>query len=227
MTIIARNLKISTLQRKIKDVKEKIKHRIRVKKEITEDFETKKNTSDFVWVGGFHGRSTDLRTPEPSSKRKLSYSEDDDGESEDDLEDVLSPATIALQMAWYRNFHIRFFEDEVKIRSPAKKFCHPGFVGDRRCNTMSSSTPLKFSAQIKNFRDFFEAPQVPDFKIYDDYHYPSSPLARDLDYRNLIPGHTPAPPLPPRQVTRPPPPRVFRPVRRSLSYEHLHNSYLL
>ena len=217
MTIMARNLKISTLQRKIKDVKEKIKHRMRVRKEITEDFETNKNTSDFVWVGGFHGRNTDPKTPEPSSKRKLSYSEDDDVESEDDLEDVLSPATIELQMAWYRNFHIRFFEDEVKIRSPAKKFCHPG----------SSSTPLKFSAQIKNFCDFFEAPQVPDFKIYDDYHYPASPLARGLDYRNLVPGHTPAPPLPPRNMTRPPPPRVIRTVRRSLSYEHLHNSYML
>ena len=116
MTIMAKNLKISTLQRKIKDVKEKIKHRMKVKKDIKEEFESKNNTSDFVWVGGFHGRNADPKTPETSAKRKLSYSEDDEEESEDDLEDVLSPATIELQMAWYRNFHIRFFEDEVKIR---------------------------------------------------------------------------------------------------------------
>lgn len=224
-----KNLKISTLQRKIKDVKDKIKQRMRAKKDITEDFESKRNTSDFVWVGGFHERNTDPKTPEPSSKRKLSYSsEDDAGESDDDIEDILSPATIELQMAWYKNFHIRFFEDEVKIRSPAKRLCHPAAVGDRRSATMSSSTPVNFSAQIKNFRDFFEVPEVPDFKIYDDYHYPASPLARDLDYRNLVAGHTPAPPLPPRNVARPPlPPRVFRTVRRSLSYEDLNNSYLL
>ena len=64
-----KNLKISTLQRKIKDVKDKIKQRMRAKKDITEDFESKRSTSDFVWVGGFHERNTDPKTPEPSSKR--------------------------------------------------------------------------------------------------------------------------------------------------------------
>ena len=230
MTILAMNLKIATLQRKFKGVKEKIKHRMKVKKDVAEELEADRNTSDFVWVGGFQGS----RKPEPriqelssSSKRKLSCSEED--ESDDDMEDVLSPATIELQMAWYKNFHIRFFEDEVKIRSPAKRLCHPRVIEDRRCNTISSSTPRDFSNQIRNFRDFFEVPEVPDFKIYDDYHSPASPAPPpSLEYRNLVPGHTPAPPLPPRNTTRPRPPRVFRghrEVRRTLSSGALQNSY--
>ena len=55
MTILAMNLKIATLQRKFKGVKEKIKHRMKVKKDVAEEFEADRNTSDFVWVGGFQG----------------------------------------------------------------------------------------------------------------------------------------------------------------------------
>ena len=83
---------------------------------------------------------------------------------------------------------------------------------------MSPAKPIDFSAQIKTFRAFFE-PNGPDFKIYDDYQYPQFPptpkpefLKRSAaaEYRNLVPGNTPAPPLPPRNISAPKPPVLYR-----------------
>ena len=148
------SLKLSTLQRKLNDVKKKLKGRMKIKKS-QDILEKKENPSEFIWIGGFQQRMP--RTPEPMSKRKLSFSDDDeDAESTDD-ENILSPATIELQMAWYKNFHLRFFEDEVTIRSPAKRFrgtntnieIHPH--GHRTAH-MSPAKPMDFSAQIKTFR---------------------------------------------------------------------------
>ena len=242
--------KLITLQRKMTDIKDKLRIRLKSKKPHPE-LEPNKNTSDFVWIGGFNLRTLP-RTPEPSMKRKLSFSDDDDEVSDDDDDDdVLSPATIQLQMAWYRNFHIRFFEDDVSVPSPSKKSKKEIKIPNR--GILPTSTPVPrpsdVQAQLKAFRHFFDpvhsGPKGPDFKIYDDYHYPSTPLLnRKSDYRNLVPGNTPAPPLPPRNFQKSRPPMVFRtykeasvdplklnfntvPLKKSYSTDCLQYSYLL
>ena len=98
------------LKMKLKEVRQRIKRRLRPAKRTQEDADT----SAFVWVGGFQpqrvaGPETRSRSPSPS----------------------LSPATLELQMAWYRNFSIRFFQDEVQPPSPAKRIqeIQPGQVG--------------------------------------------------------------------------------------------------
>ena len=250
---MTKSLGFSTLQRKLNDVKKKLKGRMKNKKEHN-ILEKNENSTDFVWIGGFQERLP--RTPEPLSKRKLSFSDDDeDTESEDD-ENILSPATIELQMAWYKNFHLKFFEDEVIIRSPAKKFrgadTNIEIQGNKhRLSPLSTAKQIDFSAQIKTFRAFFE-PNGPDFKIYDDYHYPEFPLnpkpgpvrrSAAAEYRNLVPGNTPAPPLPPRNISAPRPPILFRNYKEpkinldknhsslrktcSTSLERMNYSYLL
>ena len=210
-------LRFSTLQRKLNEVKKKLKGRMKVKKN-QDMLEKEENPSEFIWIGGFKQRLP--KTPEPMSKRKLSFSDDDeDAESTDD-ENILSPATIELQMAWYKNFHLRFFEDEVTIRSPAKKFrgANTNIEIHPRKQRLSPRKPMDFSAQIKTFRAFSE-PNGPDFKIYDDYYYPEFPPTPKPDlvrrnaaaeYRNLVPGNTPAPPLPPRNSLAPKPPVLYR-----------------
>ena len=153
---MTKSLGFSTLQRKLNDVKKKLKGRMRVKKE-QDILEKEENSSEFVWIGGFQKRL--LRTPEPLSKRKLSFSDDDEDTQSEDDENILSPATIELQMAWYKNFHLRFFEDEVTIRSPAKRFRESEKSIEiqsnrsQRLSAMSSSSePKDFSAQIKTFQ---------------------------------------------------------------------------
>ena len=244
---------MSTLQRKLMDVKKKLKEKMKNKKE-EEDFEPTKNSPAFVWIGGFQQKRI-AETPEPMSKRKLSFSDDDEDAASEEDENILSPATIELQMAWYKNFHLRFFEDEVTIRSTAKRFRESeksieiqSNRSQRQSAMTSSSEPKDFSAQINTFRSFFE-PNGPDFKIYDDYHYPEFPTTpkQDLarrrisEYRNLVPGNTPAPPLPPRNLAAPEPPAVYRTyrennlrldlnlnfIRKSYSLECLNYSYLL
>ena len=201
------------------DVKKKLKEKMMNKKE-EEDFEPTKNSPAFVWIGGFQQKRIP-QTPEPISKRKLSFSDDDEDAASEDDENILSPATIELQMAWYRNFHLRFFEDEVIIKSPAVKFRGADTKNEVKPNKhrpfpLSPAKQIDFSAQIKTFRAFFE-PNGPDFKIYDDYHYPEfpstpGPVRRSAaaEYRNLVPGNTPAPPLPPRNISVPEPPILFR-----------------
>ena len=190
------------LKMKLKEVRQRIKRRLRPAKRTQEDADT----SAFVWVGGFQpqrvaGPETRSRSPSPS----------------------LSPATLELQMAWYRNFSIRFFQDEVQPPSPAQRIqeIQPGQVG-RPSEGASTQT------QLRAFRAMF-----PDYKIY---HYHSPTPAPGPEYRNLVPGHTPAPPLPPRNPPRSPPPvrrTLFTthcnetPVRRSYSSECLNYSYLL
>ena len=257
---IMTNLRIATLQRKIKDMKEKLKGKI-LSKKPEEELESKENISDFVWVGGFQQQTLrPMRSVEPSSKRKLSFSDDDEelsDDTENDSDDDLDAATMELQMAWYKNFNLRFFEDEVVIRSPAKRIRNEQrrtslHKPSRLTSTPRQQKPVDPAAQIKAFRQFFEPAAVttaPDFKIYDDYNYPSTPLAvRKSEYLNLVPGNTPAPPLPPRNSQKPKPPMVFRSykepelrsqnnfkyftypqlsLQKSYSTECLHYSYLL
>ena len=211
-----KNRNISTLQRKIINIKEKLKDKIRSKKDNEQS--RKQDTPDFVWIGGFHQRlpPSSFETPRPLNKRKLSFSDDDESE-EESVDEMLSPATIELQMAWYKNFHIRFFEDEVKLQSPMKK-PKTQFSVQPTSTQKRSPSINEFSAQIRTFREFFEGPaHDPDFKIYDDYNYPSTPLLppRTSDYRNLVPGNTPAPPLPPRNAPIPRPPTVYRTYREA------------
>ena len=210
--VVNMDKKISTLQRRIKSIKDKVKDRMKKGKRDENLEVVNEDSSDFVWIGGFNHRT--LPTT-PKQKRKLSFSGDDDDESDEDDDMIMSPDTIELQMAWYKNFHIRFFEDEVQVRSPMKRQRQQLEIQH------STSTPLRkpsvneISAQIRTFRDFFDAPSAKlcqDFKIYDDYHYPTTPLLtrRSSEYRNLVPGNTPAPPLPPRNAPKPRPPTVFR-----------------
>ena len=64
-----------------------------------------------------------------------------------------------------------------------------------------------------DFKDYFCA--GPDFKIYDDFNYPDPDTPKhNADYKNLVKGNTPAPPLPPRNKDNPPP--VVRIQRRNL-----------
>ena len=199
------------LQRKIRQIKEKLKLKMKARKqespEMAETSEMPADTTDFVWVGGFQSKPV-ASTPEKTVKRKLSFTEDPTESEDEDLPLPLSPATIELQMAWYKNFKIRFFEDEVA--SPAKR--------SRRYSKEKSeqitSTPVHHSyntiqRELNTFKAFFEP--GPDFKIYDDYYYPefSSPVC-EVSYRNLLPGNTPAPPLPPRNEVRQPLPPVLR-----------------
>ena len=198
------------LQRKIKEIKEKLKLKILRPSPLSETPEMPWNTTDFVWVGGFQSKPQ-ASTPEKTVKRKLSF---DEGVSadDDDHPHEMSPATIELQMAWYKNFHIRFFEDEVS--SPAKRSRRHSKEGRKQQVT---STPIQdlekkgfnnVQREINTFKAFFEP--GPDFKIYDDYYYPSI-TSPDVSYRNLEPGNTPAPPLPPRNVKSSlPVPPVFR-----------------
>ena len=199
------------LHRKIKQIKEKLRLKMKARKPevlTAEPSEMPADTTDFVWVGGFQSKPA-ASTPERTVKRKLSFtsSQAESEEEEEDLPLPLSPATIELQMAWYKNFKIRFFEDEVS--SPAKR--------SRRLSKEKSeqitSTPVHQSystiqRELNTFKAFFEP--GPDFKIYEDYHYPTFPSPGEVSYRNLLPGNTPAPPLPPRNDGRRPLPPVFR-----------------
>ena len=214
-------------------IKEKLKLKMKARKqetsEMAETSEMPADTTDFVWVGGFQSKPP-ASTPEKTVKRKLSFSQDQAECEEEELPLPLSPATVELQMAWYKNFQIRFFEDEVP--SPAKRSRRQS----REAREHVTSTPLAqgyntIQRELNTFKAFFEA--GPDFKIYDDYYYPTftSPPG-EVSYRNLQPGNTPAPPLPPRNDCRlplplppvlrsfkqrnippPPPPLVFRSYR--------------
>ena len=193
-----------TLQRKIKEIKEKLRLKIKGQTAVETEAETPEmscDTTDFIWVGGFQSKGS-ATPPEKTVKRKLSFTEDQAPE--------MSPATIELQMAWYKNFRIRFFEDDVS--SPAKRSRRHSREEEKEQVT---STPIsglektsfnKVQREINTFKAFFEP--GPDYKIYDDYYYPevSSP---EVSYRNLQPGNTPAPPLPPRNGKTSLPP-VFR-----------------
>ena len=209
---------MTQLQRKIKQIKEKLKLKMmrqtEPQTELTETPEMQCDTTDFVWVGGFQSKTT-VRTPAKTAKRKLSFTEDNQQSEREEEDQPLesSPATIELQMAWYKNFRIRFFEDDVA--SPAKRSRRHSKEGRKEQVT---STPIlgcemksfnKVQKEINTFKTFFEP--GPDFKIYDDYYYPSLPSPQ-ADYRNLQPGNTPAPPLPPRneKVTLPPVLRAFK-----------------
>ena len=207
---------MTQLQRKIKQIKEKLKLKMmrqtEPQTEVTETPEMQCDTTDFVWVGGFQSKTT-VRTPAKTAKRKLSFTEDNQQSEREEEDQPLesSPATIELQMAWYKNFRIRFFEDEVA--SPAKRSRRHSKEGRKEQVT---STPIlgcemksfnKVQKEINTFKTFFEP--GPDFKIYDDYYYPSLPSPQ-ADYRNLQPGNTPAPPLPPRNDVRRPLPPVLR-----------------
>ena len=198
------------LHRKIKQIKEKLKLKMKARKpEIVaaEPSEMPADTTDFVWVGGFQSKPP-ASTPEKTVKRKLSFT-DSQGESEEEEEDLpLSPATIELQMAWYKNFKIRFFEDEVP--SPAKRSRRLTEKSEQITSTPVTQSYSSIQRELNTFKAFFEP--GPDFKIYDDYHYPSFPSPAGVSYRNLLPGNTPAPPLPPRNDRRPglPRPPVFR-----------------
>ena len=201
------------LHRKIIQIKEKLKLKMKTRKqetsEMAETSEMPADTTDFVWVGGFQSKPA-ASTPEKTVKRKLSFSQDQDECEDEDLPLPLSPATIELQMAWYKNFQIRFFEDEVP--SPAKR--------SRRQSKEKSehvtSTPVPpqgystIQRELNTFKAFFQP--GPDFKIYEDYYYPTftSPAAGEVSYRNLQAGNTPAPPLPPRNDCRLPLPPVLR-----------------
>ena len=210
------------LTRKIRQIKEKLKLKMKARKpespEMAETSEMPADTTDFVWVGGFQSKPP-ATTPEKTVKRKLSFTQDQtEPEEEEELPLPLSPATIELQMAWYKNFKIRFFEDEVATASPAKR--------SRRFSREKSehitSTPVvpqsynTIQRELNTFKAFFEP--GPDFKIYDDYHYPTFTSPAGVSYRNLLPGNTPAPPLPPRNagwLPLPPVPRAFK--QRDLS----------
>ena len=72
---MTRNLRFSTLQRKLNDVKKQLKGKMKTKKKH-DMLEKKENTSEFIWIGGFQQRIP--KTPEPMSKRKLSFSDDDE-----------------------------------------------------------------------------------------------------------------------------------------------------
>ena len=219
------------LHRKIKQIKEKLKLKMKARKqvestELAETSEMPGDTTDFVWVGGFQSKPP-AATPEKTVKRKLSFSQDQaESEAEEDLPLQMSPATIELQMAWYKNFKIRFFEDEVP--SPAKRSRR--YSREKTEQVTSTPVPQSYKTiqrELNTFKAFFEP--GPDFKIYDDYYYPTWSSPAGVSYRNLLPGNTPAPPLPPRNEGRltlppvlrshkqrnltPPPPLIFRSFR--------------
>ena len=93
--------------------------------------------------------------------------------------------------------------------SPAKRHSdiwqvpRQGTMGNKTSTPILKHKSLDFQSQINAFKEHFEC--GPDFKIYDDYNYLSTPK-KDVSYRNLVAGNTPAPPLPPRnrQGSRPP-----------------------
>ena len=82
------------------------------------------------------------------------------------------------------------------------------WVGESQSNTNSNKI-CDFESQISLLKSNFHS--CPDYKIYEDY--PVTPQ-KCSTYINLMPGNTPAPPLPPRYRKEGTPPLVQRTYRR-------------
>ena len=180
-----------SLNTRIREVKSKLKLKVRPRKAAVPE-DAPDSSGDFVWVGGFDGR----QEPVTVRKRRL---------NKEDCEKFL------------RKLSIPFYENEAV--TPVKKARHSEVwqVVPRPALPRQTSTPARHARQISAFRAHFEP--GPDFKIYEDcqhsYQYPG--LGSPVEYLNLEPGNTPAPPLPPR-APRPAPPRVCRASKRRLDF---------
>ena len=180
---------MNTLQRKIKNLKSKLKLKIKNKRS-NESKESNYNTSDFIWVGGFQ-----------SQKRKMN---DEEGSQEDFSSDISSILRMLKKQL-----------QENTMESPAKRARHSdiwqvprqGNVDNKTSTPIPQSKTLDFQSQINAFKSHFES--GPDFQIYDSYTYPVTP-AQGASYRNLVRGNTPAPPLPPMNRSKNTPPKVLR-----------------
>ena len=180
------NKKMKTLQRKIKDMKVKLKNKL-VNNRPTEVKETT-NTSDFIWVGGIQPR-----------KRKRNHEEEIHEHFSLDISGILSMLN----------------KKENTMMSPAKRARHSdiwqvprqGNGKNKTSTPVSQSKKLDFQPKICALNTHFES--GPDFKIYDSYNYLVTPT-KGPSYRNLVTGNTPTPPLPPRNNHKNTPPKVVR-----------------
>jgi hypothetical protein len=180
---------MNTLQRKIKNLKSKLKLKIKNKR-MSESKESDYNTSDLIWVGDFQSRKMKANDEEESQEHFRS-----------DISSILRMLKKQLR--------------ENTMESPAKRGRHSdiwqvprqGNVDNKTSTPIPQSKTLDFKPQIDAFKSHFES--SPDFKIYDSYTYPVTP-AKGASYRNLVRGNTPAPPLPPRNRSKSTPPKVLR-----------------
>ena len=192
------NKKMNTLQRKIKEIKSKLKMKI-ISKGSAEVKEPNYNTSDFIWVGGFQHRTL-------PKKRKMDANNESREQFCSDIESIIS------------HWNKQYLGFGNTIESPAKRKRHsdifqvprPSNVDTKTSTPISGRKTVDSLKQISALKSHFES--GPDFKIYDDYHYPETP-ERNVSYKNLDPGNTPAPPLPPRNMHKTTPPLVQRTYR--------------
>ena len=149
------NLKMNTLKRKIKNLKSKLKLKIKDKRP-TESKESNYNTSDFIWVGRFQ-----------SKKRKMN---DEEGSQEHFSSDISSILMMLNKQS-----------QENTMESPNKHVRHSdiwqvprqGNIDNKTSTPIPQSKTLDFQSQINTFESHFES--GPDFKIYDSYTYPVTP----------------------------------------------------
>jgi hypothetical protein len=188
---------MNTLQRKIKNLKSKLK--LKIKNNRTSDSkEPDYKKSDLIWVGDFQ-----------SKNRKMN----DEEESQEDFCSDISSILVMLKKQLQEN----------TMESPAKyarlsdiwQVPRQSNVDNKTSTPISKSKTPSFQSQINAFKSHFES--GPDFQIYDSYTYPVTP-AKGASYRNLERGNTPAPPLPPRNRSKNTPPKVLRNCKFDLHF---------